>query len=61
MRKSKKIVITNNKRELGEILFEANMLIERQIHTIKSDLDSFTLFIAELKKRMKELMQTMNK
>ena len=50
MRKSKRIIITN-KRELGEILFEANLLIERQIHIIKSDLDSFTLFIAELKKK----------
>jgi hypothetical protein len=38
------------KDDLGEILAEANLLIERQIHIIKQDIDSFSVFIAEMKK-----------
>jgi hypothetical protein len=50
MRKAKKIPLVKDKHELGDILFEANKLIERQIITIRRDLDSFTDFIADLKK-----------
>jgi hypothetical protein len=38
------------KDDLGEILAEANLLIERQIHIIRQDIDSFSVFIAEMKK-----------
>ena len=45
-----KIMDTKDKPELEQVLLEANLLIQRQISNIKRDLDSFTVFIDELRK-----------
>jgi hypothetical protein len=50
MSKRRKNVNAEDKRALGEILFEANQSMERQIDNIKKDVASFTDFIADLKK-----------
>jgi hypothetical protein len=50
MPKLNREVNNSPKDDLGEILTEANLLIERQIHIIRQDIDSFSVFISEIKK-----------
>jgi hypothetical protein len=50
MPKLNREVNSSPKDDLGEILTEANLLIERQIHIIRQDIDSFSVFISEIKK-----------
>jgi hypothetical protein len=50
MRERKIIVRAKDKQGLVEIMFEANQSMERQLNTIKKDVESFTDFITDLKK-----------